>query len=169
MPKSPKDEKNIFYKTREALGLTREKASELLETITPERLEKIENERCVPHADEVMLMAEKYHSPEICNYYCTHQCEIGKKYVHETKMEDLSQIVLKMLATLNSIQKSRERLIDITEDGVIQDDEIEDFVKIQKNLDKISSTVDSLKLWSEHMLADGAINMEKYKQYLSQQ
>ena len=38
--------------------------------ITPERIEKIENERTLPHPDEVLLMAEKYKQPGLCNYYC---------------------------------------------------------------------------------------------------
>ena len=41
---STKENKNIYHKTREALQLTRESASELLESITPERIEKIEND-----------------------------------------------------------------------------------------------------------------------------
>ena len=40
---STKENKNIYQTTREALRLTRETASELLETIAPERIEKIEN------------------------------------------------------------------------------------------------------------------------------
>ena len=66
---STKENKNIYHKTREAMGLTREAASELLESITPERIEKIENERSLPHPDEVLLMAEKYKQPSLCNYY----------------------------------------------------------------------------------------------------
>ena len=45
---STKENKNIYQKTREALRLTREAAGDLLESITPERIEKIENERCLP-------------------------------------------------------------------------------------------------------------------------
>ena len=60
---STKQNKNIYHTTRESLQLTREEASELLEAITPERIEKIENERTLPHPDEVLLMAEKYNSP----------------------------------------------------------------------------------------------------------
>ena len=65
---STKENKNIYHKTRETLQLTRETASELLESISPERIEKIENERSLPHPDEVLLMAEKYKRE---NYYLT--------------------------------------------------------------------------------------------------
>ena len=114
---STKQNKNIYHTTRESLQLTREEASELLETLTPERIEKIENERTLPHPDEVLLMAEKYKQPGLCNYYCANQCPIGQQYVPEVKIKDLSQIVLEMLASLNSMQKKKERLIEITVDG----------------------------------------------------
>ena len=41
---STKENKNIYFQKREELGLSREKASELLKTIPPERIEKIENQ-----------------------------------------------------------------------------------------------------------------------------
>ncbi len=159
---STKTNKNIYQKTRESLQLTRESASELLEIIAPERIEKIENEKSMPHPDEVLTMAEKYKQPSLCNYYCANQCPIGQQYVPEIKIKDLSQIVLEMLASLNSIGKQKERLIEITVDGKITNDEIEDFIRIQEELEKISIAVETLQLWSEKMLATGAIDFEQY-------
>ena len=155
---STKENKNIYQKTREALRLTRETAGELLETIPPERIEKIENERSLPHPDEVLTMAEKYKQPDLCNYYCANQCPIGQEYVPEVKIKDLSQIILEMLASLNSMNRRKERLIEITADGAISDDELEDFIRIREELERISIAVETLQLWSERMLATGAIN-----------
>ena len=122
MPRvSSKENKNIYFRLREEMGLTRDKASELLESIPPERIEKIENERVEPHPDEVLIMSEKYKSPELCNYYCSNQCPIGQQYVPEVKVQDLSMIVLKMVNSLNTVQDSQRRLISITVDGVIDD------------------------------------------------
>lgn len=160
---STKANKNIYHQTREALHLTREAASKVLETIPPERIEKIENERCLPHPDEVLVMAEKYKQPDLCNYYCANQCPIGRQYVPEVKIKDLSQIVLEMLASLNAMNKKKERLIEITVDGVISDDELSDFLFIQKELERISITVETLQLWAERMLATGAIDSERYR------
>ena len=161
---SSKDEKNVYYKRREELGLTRDQASELLECLTPERIEKIENERCIPHPEDVLVMADKYRSPELCNYYCSNQCPIGKEYVPEIKVQDLSQIVLRMLSSLNQVQDSQKRLIEITADGEILEDEIADFVNIQAELEKISITVETLQLWAEHMIANGNIDEKKYEE-----
>ena len=161
---SKKENKNIYQTRREELGLSRDKASELLETITPERIEKIENEKTTAHPDEVMLMSEKYKLPQLCNYYCANECPIGKHYVPEIQNKALSQIVLEMLASLNSMNKKQERLIEITADGNIDKNEIRDFIKIQEELERISITVEALQLWTEQMLANNIINKEIYEE-----
>ncbi len=162
---STRENKNIYQTTRESLKLTREAASGLLESMAPERIEKIESERSLPHPDEVLLMAKKYAQPSLCNYYCANQCPIGQQYVPEVKIKDLSQIVLEMLASLNSMQKKKERLIEITVDGRISQDEMADFVYIQEELERISVAVETLQLWSERMLATGAIDPQQYRAY----
>ena len=160
---STKTNKTPYQLKREELGLTREKASELLEGIPPERIERIESGKFTAHPDEVIMMAEKYRSPELCNYYCANECEIGRQYVPEITIRDLSQIVLEMLASLNSVRKRQERLIEITADGVIEEDEVGDFIKIQEELEKISITVETLQLWAEQKLASGEIDLDAYK------
>ncbi len=63
-------------------------------------------------------MAEKYKQPSLCNDYCANQCPIGQQYVPEIKIKDLSQSVL-----------------EITVDGNITDNELEDFIYIQEELE----------------------------------
>ena len=162
---STKENKNHFQLCREDMGLSREKASELLGWISPERIEKIENEKSLPHPDEVLAMSEAYKVPRLCNYYCANLCPIGQEYVPEVKVKELSQIVLEMLSSLNSERKKQERLIEITADGEITNDEVEDFVNIQKELERISLTVETLQLWSERMLATGVIDIDAYNAY----
>ncbi|MBR6770179.1 MAG: XRE family transcriptional regulator, partial [Lachnospiraceae bacterium] len=88
---SVKENKNIYQLRREELGLSRDKASEILRTIPPERIEKIENEKSLPHPGEILVMSEGYKTPDLCNYYCSNECPIGKQYVPEVKIKDLSQ------------------------------------------------------------------------------
>ena len=163
MPRSStKSNKTVYQRKREELGLSREKASELLDGIPPERIERIESGKFTAHPDEVILMAEKYQDPQLCNYFCANECEIGRQYVPEVKIKDLSQIVLEMLASLNSVKKRQERLIEITVDGKIEADEVEDFIEIQDELERISLAVETLQLWSEQKLASGDIDMDAY-------
>ena len=165
---SVKTNKNIYHTTRENLGLTREKASELLETLPPERIEKIENERIVPHPDDILAMAKGYKAPHLCNHYCSHECPIGQVYVPEIKNKTLPEIVLETLAHLNTMQSKKDRLIEITFDGKIDNDEMDDFIYIQQELERISVMVETLQLWSEKMLADGAIDKDEYLKRMSQ-
>lgn len=159
---SVKENKNKYHLAREELGLSRERASELLEVIPPERIEKIENEKTCPHPDEVLLMSQKYKKPSLCNYYCSNECPIGKEYVPEIQIKELSSIVIEMLAALNSVGKAKDRLIEIAADGIISEDEIDDFIHIQNELERISITVETLQLWAEKMLANGIIDPEQY-------
>jgi len=156
--KSTKENKNIYQTSREEVGLTREAAAELLEFISSDRIEKIENEKSLPHPDEILAMADCYKNPTLCNYYCSHECPIGQEYVPEVKLKDLSQITLEMLASLNSLEKEKTRLIEITVDGVISEDEKEDFERIQNQLAQIAMAVDSLQLWVQKAIVDGKIN-----------
>ena len=168
---STKENKTVYQISRENLGYSREKASEvlgwispeLLETMAPERIEKIENEKSTPRSDEVLAMSVGYKNPNLCNHYCAKECPIGQQYVPEVKIKDLSQIVLEMLASLNAMHKKQERLIEITADGKITGDEIQDFIHIQEELERISVTVETLQLWAEKMLATGTIDAEQYK------
>ena len=158
----------VYKEIRKKHELTRDdvcdKALLMDNPIQPERLERIENGKFPITPDEVMLLAEIYGEPTLCNHYCSKECPIGEKYVPEVKVKDLAQIVLEMLSSLNSMKKSQERLIEITADGMIDDDEIKDFIFIQKELEHISITVETLQLWVEQMLADKKINIEKYNQ-----
>ena len=56
--KSIRENKNIYFVSRENTGMTREAASNELGYISADRIEKIENEKSAPHPDEVLAMAK---------------------------------------------------------------------------------------------------------------
>ena len=51
-----------------------------------------------------------------------------------------------------------------TSDGEVSEDELPDFLKIQKELNKIATTVDSLRLWVDQTVSEGKINKDLLKQ-----
>ena len=81
---STKENKNIYHTTRENLGLTREAASDLLESISPERIEKIENERSLPHPDEI----------EVCGFAAESVIKIEDKPFHWCPLHTLTSFTL---------------------------------------------------------------------------
>ena len=154
--KSTKEDKNIYFLSREEAGMTRAEAAEAL-YISEDRIERIEYEKSAPHPDEVLAMADCYKNPTLCNYFCAHECPIGREYVPEVKIKDLSQITLEMLANLNALTKEKDRLVEITVDGNITPDEMPDFKRIQNRLEEMSLVVDALKLWFNNAVSTGQI------------
>lgn len=145
--KSTKENKNIFQQIREEIGLTRNQAEQLLEYISEDRIEKIEADENQARPDEIIHMAECYKKPELPNYYCSHVCPIGKKYVPEINNKELSQITLEVLGYLNNLDSLKNRLVEISIDGQISEDEKLDFITIKDSLVSLKSTIDSLLLW----------------------
>ncbi len=132
--------------------------------ITEERLERIENEKFPITPDEVLLLAEVYRTPSLWNYYCSQKCPIGKKHIKPIKTKELTQIVLETLSSLNTLRERQERLIEISADGTISDEELKDFIYIKEELSKISMSVQTLQDWVDRMLQDGKIDIEKYNE-----
>lgn len=157
---STRENKTIYQLCREAQGLTREKASENMSGISDSRIEKIEYELQEPTPYDIIQMADCYKRPDLCNYYCSHECAIGNRYVPEIKMSELSTIILETIASLNEINPLTSRLIQIARDGKISDDEIKDFAFISKKLDDISLAIDSLNLWVDKTASENNINIE---------
>lgn len=147
-------EKTPYEKAREKCGLTREKASERMDYISADRIEKIENGRASANPEDVLAMAEAYDDSLLCNYYCSRECPIGRKHVPFIEIKDLSRITLETLSTLNSLNQLRDRFVDISVDDQITEDELEDFLLIKQKLENISLTADTLRYWMEQNLTD---------------
>ena len=160
--RSVKEDKNMYFLAREAAGMTRFAASD--ETgISESRIEKIEIRGSAPHPDEVLSMAKAYGSPAILNYYCSHDCEIGREHVPEIKAKHLTQAVLEMLSSLNDLEDQKNRLISIAADGRIDETEIRDLARIQHELSRVSAAIDSFDLWVEENTASGVIDKDALK------
>lgn len=156
--RSVKEDKNIYQSTRESLGLSRERASELLQSVSESRLFRIENGEAIPYPEEIYAMANAYKVPSLCNYYCANDCPLGQAYVPQVQVKELPIITLEMLAILNRLVKEKDRLIEITVDGRISPDEIADFKRIRSELEKMSMTIDSMQLWLDNTIAAGKID-----------
>lgn len=151
---STKEDKNVYQLSREELGYSREKAAMLLETISEDRIGRIELKNLAPHPDEVVVMAEKYKNPSLCNYYCSNQCPIGKHKESEVKVskiefKELPTIVLQTIVALNAMNKQKARFMEITADCKVDENELNDFNDIRNALNRISASVEDLRLQVE--------------------
>ena len=161
--KSTKENKSIYQITREELNLTREKAGELIPGFTQERIEKIENGRIQIRPDDVKLMAEYYKAPGLCNYYCSQECPIGKGRTPRVENKELVQIAVETLNDLTRLNRHRDRMLEIAEDGMISDDEYDDFREIKNTLDRLQISISTLQLWLEQKMAAGEIEEDALK------
>ncbi len=151
--KATKAADNMYYLAREEAAQTmeeltsREKAAEIL-NIDRTRLARIELDAIAPYPEEVKAMADAYNTPELCNAYCARECPIGKNSVSEVTIDDFDRLALKVLGSLKDIDRLRASLIAISEDGIIEECEEEDFQNILDSLEKISTNAKALKLWA---------------------
>ncbi len=159
--KSVKENKSVYQTVREELGLTREKAGELIPGFSPERIEKIENDRIQVRPEDVRLMAEYYKAPALCNYYCSNECPIGKGRTPQLESKELVQIVVEIINGMNKLNREKDRLLEISEDGRVRPDEAEDFAAIKEILDRIQISVSTLQLWIDEKIAAGEMRNDK--------
>lgn len=96
--------------------------------------------------DMVLKMSNLYGAPELENYYCTEMCPLGCE-MPKVAIEDLDRISIRALSTFRKIEETKELLLDITEDGVVHEDEEEGMRKILQNLEELEQVTQSLKLW----------------------
>ena len=159
--RSTKENKNIYQESREALELSREAASELLQFVSADRIEKIESGRSAPYPDEVLLMEKGYGDAELSNYYCTHECPIGMKYVQKVELKELPQLTVELLSALNAMEEEKNRLIDISVDGRVSEAERKQFDVILKKLSALDRSIRGMRIWIEHALYTGKLEEEK--------
>ncbi len=159
--RSVKENKTVYQQSRERRNLSREAASERLEFVSADRIEKIESGRSAPHPDEVLLMEKGYEDPELSNYYCTHECPIGMKYVQRVELKELPQLTVELLSALNAMEEEKNRLIDISVDGRVSDTERKQFNVILSKLSALDRSIRGMRIWIEHALITGKLEEER--------
>ena len=141
--------KNKYQEAREKAGLSREKASEAT-GISISKIERIEYGDAYANPYEICEMAKVYKEKNLYNYFCAEECHIGNKLgipKVDYESDDLSRITLKILSILNTIDKDKESLIDVTADDQVSEDELDDFKEIQSHLNQMETYVKSLQMY----------------------
>ena len=114
------------------------------------RLLAIETERILPRPDEIFAMAEKYKAPEICSYYCSKVCQVGKYMNYPDIGEvDFSKISTSLIASMHLFGKNTDTICRIFKDNEITANEIEEFRTVLKMLDELSDYSERLRLWAK--------------------
>lgn len=147
---------NIFYKARisaskhnEQLS-SREGAADIM-SIDRGRLYRIESGIMHPYPEEVHLMSDLYNAPELENYYCRNMCPLGCNIV-EAEVSNIDRLTVRTLSVLRRISEAKEELLNITEDGVIDESEKPTLQEIIRDLEEVEKVAQSMKLWAKKNL-----------------
>lgn len=149
-----KENQNVYFKARKEAAeyndklSSREGAAELL-GVSPSTLADYElgNTKFIP-VDKVVLMADLYNKPELKNGYCKHECPIGRNLPIATQTCCIEGVALRILKELDddSIIDIKKKLIEITEDGKIDESEVDDMKGILSKLDDLALTISELRI-----------------------
>lgn len=161
MGKNPmKENQNVYFQARKQAAQwdprlsSREMASEML-GIAAYTLGDYElgNVKRVP-PDKVLLMADLYNAPWILTNYCKNECPICGFMPMATEEKSIQGIALRLLKGLKpeDLETMKSRLIDITEDGEISDDEVESLKSISAFLGNLVEVISEFKIVSDKCL-----------------
>ena len=146
-----KTSSNIFYKARCAASAhndrlsSREGAADIM-AIDRGRLYRIENGIINPYPEEIRLMADLYNAPELENYFCTNMCPLGVN-IPKAEIANLDRITVRALSSFRRLGHTKELLLDIDRDGLIDESENADMEKILEDLEELEQITQSMKLW----------------------
>ncbi len=127
---------------------SREKTAEIL-NIDRTRLSRIELGTVVPYPEEVLAMSKAYDLPELCNIYCSSECPIGRETIKPINADSLDRLILQFLGSSQKMENITTQLIDLTEDGMVDETEIAKFDAVLVELEKMSVNIQSLMLWAK--------------------
>ncbi len=161
-PKEIRETTNLYLLKRKEMGWSREYAAEQI-GISDDKLERIENEKQLPNPQDVLIMSDVYQAPELCNYYCHRDCEIGRQYVPEVPKAELPGIILRLLDSVYAVQDIEKILVKITADDVIEESEVDDLAHAQYILERLSIMIEALQLCIERKIDRGEISRQAYE------
>ena len=161
MGKGPMNENtNVYFQARKKAAIynerlySREGASELL-GISVSTLADYElgNTKVVP-VDKVVLMADLYCAPELITGYCMRECPVHGFLPLATEEKSIQGIALRLLKGFNEdeLKAMKVDLIEITEDGIISQEEIPKLKEILKKLDGMAEVISEMKIAGEKYL-----------------
>lgn len=153
MPKTAtKAADNVFYKARmEAAKFndrlaSREGASEEL-GLDRTRLARIELGSLTPYPEEVLIMGDAYHAPQLLNTYCSTCCPIGKDTIPHCELLQIDRLTIKILSAMQSTEFVHDEIIAIAKDGRITEDEVPQLKQIMNSLRALERASMELRLF----------------------
>ena len=131
-------ERNIYQTARRAAGLTQEAAAEHL-AVSVESLRAYENGYRVPPNDVVSRMVEIYDKQYLAYQHLRETTDLMARVVPELEQRSLIELAARIVNRFNRLTRSggADRLLEIAEDGVIDETERGDYEALAADLKEI--------------------------------
>lgn len=139
-----KEYRNIYQIARESTGFTQEKSSELMD-ISVDSLRAYEGGKRIPPDHVVIKMIEIYDTQYLAYQHLKTSAAVGQKYLPNIEIKELPIAILRLQKEVSDFMKCREEMIEITCDGVIDENERPRWNLIMKELDDVVEAIMSLK------------------------
>lgn len=103
-------------------------------------------EKCMS-VDKAVILSGIYNAPQLLNYYCLHECPIGKNQPLSEDVVTIDRVTVKLLKLLkvDKLTEAKKKLLDIAEDGVVTDDERPELEQIMAYLDTLVKIASELR------------------------
>lgn len=142
--------RNICRIARQTAGLTQERFAEALD-ISVESVRQYETEKIMPSDSVVTRMVEVSGQPVIGYWHLLNKSRVAADILPDVQECTLEQAVIKLLCRIRKFAEHNNtvRLMDISEDGIIDDSEREDFDRILAELEEIVQAAMQLRYAKE--------------------
>ena len=133
---------------------SREGASEYL-GMDRTRLSRIELDSQVPLPEDVLLMADLYRRPELCNHYCTRICPIGRKTMLPLIEGSLSEMAIRLYCAAHDMDEPAEKFLRMMADGKLDAMETEELAEIVPEIVSFTNVLQSWLVIAKKQLERG--------------
>lgn len=136
----PEESRNIYKSARRSAGLTQEAAAERL-GISVESVRAYETSQRIPPNEIVERMVICYNTQYLAYQHLHETNELMKRVVPELQDRPATETVIALINAINRFARvnGADRLLEIIEDGKVDEDERDDAMEIIQILKKISA------------------------------
>lgn len=109
--------------------------------------------KCMP-VDKAVLMADRYNAPHLLNYYCLNECPIGRQRPLSDAAVGIDRVTVKLVkqTRVGELGEAMQKLLDITYDGDVSEDEMEDFEDVLDYFDELMKTISEIQTAGKRIL-----------------
>lgn len=106
--------------------------------------------------EKAVLMADLYNEPQLLNYFCLHECPIGCRHCISDEVNGIDRMAVKLVKGLRveEVEKVKNAILDIAEDGKVNEDEKNAFRKVLDYLENLGKLISELKIIGDQVLKE---------------